>query len=417
MRKASKVRPSGPHGCIVAGFFGVFALGGLVATYFLAWKPLSSIVAAQSWTETECVIVSSQVATHRGSENYTYSIDIRYTYEVDWQTFHGDRYQFSIGSSSGYAGKARVVEAHPPGSETPCYYDPKNPERSVINRKPGIYLLWSLFPLPFLLVGFGGLAAVAFGWPASDDNRKAKRSRGGRWRENRSRGRRAQASPLHAHRTAESYSGARRYASATPGGTLELETQASPTTKVIGTLVIAIFWNAIVSTFLFSIFGEVSGEGFSWFAALFLIPFVLIGIGLILLFFYMVLAWFNPRPRLILVDGHLTPGCKTTLRWQFQGRAERLRQLTIGIEGREKARYRRGTDTHTDTHMFYSQKLVETHHFGEIHRGHVELTLPERTMPTFDAPNNDIEWRLTVKGDIPWWPDVDDGFSIVVYPA
>ena len=37
-------------------------------------------------------------------------------------------------------------------------------------------------------------------------------------------------------------------------------------------------------------------------------------------------------------------------------------------------------------------------------------------MPTFDAPNNDIEWCLKLRGDIPFWPDVAEEFPITVYP-
>ena len=38
------------------------------------------------------------------------------------------------GSSSGYAGKRRVVNAHPVGSLQTCYVDPDDPAASVINR-------------------------------------------------------------------------------------------------------------------------------------------------------------------------------------------------------------------------------------------------------------------------------------------
>ena len=148
-----------------------------------------------------------------------------------------------------------------------------------------------------------------------------------------------------------------------------------------------------------------------------MIPFVLVGVGLVAFFFYQVLATFNPRPHLTLADGHLTPGGETTLRWQLHGRPGRLRKLTIELEGRESARYRRGTDTHTDHHVFFSHELVSEHSFLNFHRGEVALRLPERTMPSFEATNNKIEWRLKVRGDIPSWPDVIDDFEITVYPS
>ena len=97
---------------------------------------------ARSWHETQCAIVSSRVATHSGDDGNTYSVEITYDYEYDWQEYRGDRYDFSLGSSSGYERKARIVDAHPPGGEVTCYVDPDDPTRSVIDRSPGGYLLW-----------------------------------------------------------------------------------------------------------------------------------------------------------------------------------------------------------------------------------------------------------------------------------
>ncbi|MCP3956403.1 MAG: DUF3592 domain-containing protein [bacterium] len=402
MTKTSKVRKAKSGGCLMVGFFGIFAVAGGAMFYYLSWKPISNIVAARGWVETECVIVSSEVGVHAGSDGSTYSIDIKYTYEVDWQTYRGDRYNFSIGSSSGYEGKNRVVEAHPPGSEAACYYDTDDPTRSVINRSPGHYLWWGLFPIPFLAVGLGGLIFLLT--PAG------RRKAGSR---DAKQDRRPRAASL------ADVSAPRRYDPAEIGdGPLELDAQASPTMKIVGTLVFAAFWNGIVSVF---VFGEIvpsfrSGD-VAWFTTIFMIPFVLVGIFAILFFLYQVLAFFNPRPQLTLADGHLTPGCETSLRWSFGGRAGRIGKLTIELEGQEKARYRRGTSTHTDEHVFFSRELVSSERFESIHRGNAELALPERTMPTFDSPNNDIEWRLKVRGDIPFWPDVIEDFPITVYPG
>ncbi len=426
MRKTSKVRQTQTHGCLVFGFFCIFAAAGLAAGYFLTWKPLSGIVAARNWVETDCAVVSSDVEANQGSDSTTYRVDIVYTYDVDWQTFQGDRYDFSIGSSSGYEGKAKVVEAHPPGSEVSCYYDPNDPSTSVINREPGSYLWWGLFPVPFLAVGLGGLIGVAF----ARKNRRPSKTEQATGRGHDQHGVRQHGVRQHGasqHGASQHGKASNRYGlhnvqdrtrdrAQTLGGTLELKAQASPTTKVIGTLIIAIFWNGIVSLFLFGDFIHGSG-GFAWLPILFLTPFVLVGIGLIGLFFYMVLAWFNPRPRLTLAEGHLAPGSKTTLSWQFDGRAGRLRQLTIKLEGLEEVRYRRGTDTQTDTYVFFSQTLVTADRLALIHRGRTELNVPERTMPTFEANNNKIKWRLTIHGEIPQWPDVDENFSIVVSPS
>ena len=401
MKKASKVRKAKSGGCLLVGFFAIFALAGGAMSYFMTLRPVANILAARGWNETECVITSSEVAVSSGSDGSTYRVDIHYTYEGDWGTYEGNRYDFSIGSTSGYSGKARIVEAHPPGSEVTCYVDPEDPTRSVINRSPGHFLWWGLFPIPFLAVGVGGLTFLAFsGW-----NRPDRRARKEQKRAARRAGLRA--AGLHGASVHDAGHGA-----------LELEAEASPTMKVIGTLFIAAFWNGIVSVFVFGTIVPSFRRGdIEWFPTLFMIPFVLVGLGLMAFFFYQVLAWFNPRPHLTLADGHLTPGAETTLSWRFTGAAGRLTKLSVELEGLEQVRYRRGTNTYTDTHTFFSRELVAADRFANVHRGHVTLSLPERTMPTFDASNNDVKWQLKVRGEIPVWPDVIDDFPITVYPS
>ncbi len=401
MGKKSKVRQARFGGWIAYGFFGIFAVAGLVTFYFLTWRPLTSILAARSWEETSCVIVSSDVAVNHGSDSTTYRVDIRYTYEAErGETFHGDRYDFSIGSSSGYDAKAAVVEAHPPGREVTCYVDPQDPSRAVINRSAGTFLLWGLFPLPFLAVGLGGLLFLATASGKRSPGKASKRGRG-----------RPAAEPTHV--------GRRRSASSTFSGQVELEAEASPAVKLIGTGCAALFWNGIVSVFLFAvIIPSFRREDPEWFATIFMTPFVLVGLGLIGAVLYQSLASFNPRPRLTLTDRHLTPGNECSLHWQFSGRADRIAKLTIELEGREEARYRRGTSTTTDHRVFFSRELVsQGGRFSSVGRGSTNLDIPRRTMPTFEAPNNKIEWRLKVHGDISFWPDVNETFPIVVYPG
>ena len=60
-----------------------------------------------------------------------------------------------------------------------------------------------------------------------------------------------------------------------PAGMVEIKT-TSPFKALLGAIAIAAFWNGIVSVFVFQLFAE-----FHWFLALFLIPFVLIGLFII----------------------------------------------------------------------------------------------------------------------------------------
>ncbi len=86
-------------GCLIL-FFGIFAAAGGAAFYFVTFLPLWGVTRAQSWTETPCTIVSSEVEVHDGDDGDTYSIDIQYDYTVDGLPYRGEKYHFMPGASS-----------------------------------------------------------------------------------------------------------------------------------------------------------------------------------------------------------------------------------------------------------------------------------------------------------------------------
>lgn len=163
---AGPVEPIGESASIQRGaknvgrlVFGIFLLSGLgfmIPFGFMFW----GLIDSRGWEEIRCTVTSSGVGVHSGDDGSTYSIDIRYRYEWNGQEYSGDRYHFSsFGSSSGYQGKADVVERYPVGSEAPCWVDPDDPEESVLARKVGWEALFVLLPLVFVIIGLlGGLA-------------------------------------------------------------------------------------------------------------------------------------------------------------------------------------------------------------------------------------------------------------------
>ena len=102
---------------------------------------------------------------------------------------------------------------------------------------------------------------------------------------------------------------------------------------------------------------------------------------------------------------------------QLTGAASRVTRLTVTLKGREEARYRRGTDTHTDKHEFHSEVLAEATDPAGIERGSGTIRVPASTMHSFGSTNNKIIWTITVKGEINRWPDVDESFDVTVSPA
>ncbi len=388
---SSRRRGGQSPGCLVL-FFGLFLAVGCVLSYFILWRPWSQWIASRFWEETPCRIVSSQVEESSDSDGSTYKVDITYTYVVEGAgEVRGSNYDFMKVSSSGYDGKAAVVARYPPGTQTTCWVNPKNATESVISRDFSLTYLIGLFPLIFVAAGGGGMV-----WALRQGRKPARQNVG-------SGGPRP--SPFGVEIPADA------------GQPRVLKPQLSPVGKLVGLIFVALFWNGIVSVFLvIMIRGWQAGDGDGCLTA-FLVPFVLVGLGLIFAVFRQFLVLFNPRLELTLSRGALAPGESALLQWQIRGKAERVTRLKLVLEGREEATYRRGTDTVTDREAFATIQIVDSDQPMQIAQGSARVDVPDDTMPSFSADRNKIVWTLKAACEIPGWPDSDDEYEIVVAPS
>jgi hypothetical protein len=381
-----------PTGCL-ALFFSIFLIVGGIAFFFTFVRPMARFFAARSWQETTCTVLESRVAESSDSDGTTYRPEIVYTYSSGGRAYQSNRYDFPGLWSSGRSGKEEIVARYPPGARVSCWINPADPEQAVLSREFGAAYLLGLIPVVFLLVGAGGLV-----WAV----------RAGR------RAREAAMSPV----TAGSASPFGVEPPAGAGlGPLELRSALSPMGKLLGLGFAALFWNGIVSVFLWQVVATWrSGQPNGCLTA-FLIPFVLVGLGLIFGVFRQFLVLFNPRCSLTLSPGVLAPGEGTYLQWRLEGSSSRVRRLRITLEGREEARYRRGTDTYTDRETFASVTVVDSTQPFEIANGSTGFSVPAGTMPSFSAEHNKIVWSLKVQCEIPNWPDSEEEYEVLVRPA
>ncbi|HEV2856407.1 MAG TPA: DUF3592 domain-containing protein [Thermoanaerobaculia bacterium] len=389
----SSRRTTGMSSGCLALFFSVFLVAGCAIFYFMIVGPAREYLSSHSWQETTCTVLTSRVGEHSDSDGTTYSVDVVYTYSFGGRGFQSDRFGFLKVSSSGYDGKARTVARYPPGAKVPCWVDPEHPDKAVLHRELSWDWLFALLPLAFIAVGGGGLV-----W-AVRSGRQAKS--------------RAGSLPL----VPASPFGVEPPPAVSAGGPLELKPTMSPLGKLLGLLFVSLFWNGIVSVFLFQVVGSWrSGQPNGCFTA-FLIPFVLVGLGLIYGTIRQFLVLFNPRPRFTLNPGVLTTGGTGYLQWSFAGRSGRVRRLTVVLEGREEARYRRGTDTYTDRNTFASIQVIDAAEPYTIANGSTSFSVPADTVPTFKASHNKILWSLKICCEIPGWPDSDDEYEVLVRPG
>lgn len=403
---ARRTRAGGGVGC-AAAFFGIFLLAGLgfLAIFAVpAWRNLE----ARSWTEVPCEVLESRVETHAGDDGDTYTVAVRYRYHVDGRDHVSDRYDFFPGSTSGYDGKAGIVERLPAGTRTVCYVDPDDPSEAVLERRFTAEYLWGLLPLVFVAVGASGIVATLAGaW-------RARRRPRTQWTAGRPDWLPAQA----AEPAPGAYEGGRVAPLPTRGAEapLVLESGMSPLGKLVGVLFIALFWNGIVGVFVWQLWESWRAGSFDGCLAVFLLPFVGVGALLLAGIPYQFLALFNPRPRLTLTPGRLDLGGSAELAWGFRGWPSRIRRLRITLEGVEEADYGSGDSHRTARETFASYDLLDATLPVEIAGGAILVHVPADTMHTFEAPDNRIVWTLKLHGKIRFWPDVSEELRVVIHP-
>jgi hypothetical protein len=202
-----------------------------------------------------------------------------------------------------------------------------------------------------------------------------------------------------------------------PNSPIVLKPRSSPFSKCVGSLVAALFWNGIVSVFLFHLFKSWRSGYFEWFLALFLSPFVLIGMGLLLATVYFFLGLFNPRPRLTVTPGAPRLGDSLRIEWNISGRVEALQDFKVWLEGREEATYTRGTRSATDRSVFARVEVTKLSVAQEMRCGSATVSVPAELMHSFTSQHNKIVWSILVSGQIPRWPDLQEEFGVTVLPA
>lgn len=361
-------------------FFGM----GALFCWMMGLSPLLKSLGSNDWVQTECRITSSEVERHRSSDGSTYSIEISFSYQFGGQEYLSDTYNFNRVNSSGYEGKAKVVAQYAEGSTQTCWVNPEQPSQAVLSRAIPTIVYWIIpFSSVFMLIGLGASAATLGlfpkQWKLSPDNR-------------------------HKPVTTEA------------SGSRVLKPDASGIGKLIGAVVFAGLWNGIVSLFVVQAVKSHQRGAPDWFLTLFLIPFVVIGIGAVLSIFYFLLALRNPKLTLALGESSPRLGDSVQLDWEANQSLHRLKTLRISLIGRESATYRRGTRSVTDHATFHSDTILELDGPVSEQSGSLTLDVPIDSMHTFDSGNNEILWHLQVDGDIARYPDIKDSYPITVRP-
>ncbi len=376
---SDKARRAG-RGWGLVVLFAAFALigGGVLLGVFL--RPLRQVVESPSWRETECVIEFSRVGRHEGDDSTTYSVDVLYSYEFGGKQYHSSRHRIFSAASSGYTAKRAIVKSIPKGARTRCYVNAADPRDAVLDRSFPKQMFLGLIPLAFFLIGGAGLARV---FPKA----RLGADRG-----------RAFAAPQ------------------IESGPVVLRPKVGSFGRFAGCAFFTVFWNGVLSVFLWDLIGRWRRGSEPWLETLFLAPFVLVGLGCVAGLAHGFLGLFSPRPLVRMMPGSLSLGGSASVEWEIGRGSSAIRRLRIYVEGREEINFRRGKSTVTNRHTFARFELADIVQPFELSRGTASFAIPRDTMHSFETPNNKIIWALHVQGEMRLWPDIAEELPLNVKP-
>ncbi|MEW4488577.1 DUF3592 domain-containing protein [Thalassoglobus sp. JC818] len=415
-------RSSWGAGCFVAFVVTwisvIFVLVGGSVLWTMVLSPVMETLSAPKWVETPCVIHRSEVVQAIDDpEDGQDSLEIEFEYNFEGQQYQSDQFSFSPTSNLSAVEIREISEKYAVGTEQTCFVDPDDPATAVLRAESPEITWMGLFGLVFVVIGL----TLAIGTFVAS-NRKSEIEKSDPFADPPAR------RTFDVADRSELRSGLAR-SEEKPGqseydeedlfeepGPITLKAESHPLMLFFVLLVFGIVWNGIVFMIASERFDDWANLKFKGFEDLFLMPFLIVGIGVLLGAIYAFMASLNPRPVVVLSRQLIPLGGFATANWHFEGGFGSVRKLTLSLIGTEEAVYRRGTDTHTDTNEFYREVLFETDSPSEISSGETEVAVPTDTMHTFKSSNNKIVWVIKLHGEIGLWPDVQMKFPIRVVP-
>lgn len=250
-------------------FCAAFLGAGAATLWFTVMQPSIRWLQARQWVAYPAEILSIGLESGAGSEGETvYSIATRFSYTHEGCRFESDRFGFKTGKTNvGVETMRRKVREFRENPHPSCWVNPGNPTQAVLDRSlPDGTLTGVFFSLPFLTVGLIGTTWMLFG-PALTSARKHRQAL---LLENLAR-----------LGLIDDPDSSPQFSPPAVEGRGVIFARSQSLASAVGITAINLFWNGIVAVFLSVLITEwLSGER-QWFLAVFLIPFVVIGLVLL----------------------------------------------------------------------------------------------------------------------------------------
>lgn len=141
------------NSCLGFGLtFIIFLLVGSGLTWW-GWNILQDAKASTSWPKAQGVITDSRVHSSRDSDGaMSYQPDVVYEYSIQNRSYKNQTIKFGENSYSNHSDAEYYVTRYPKGKKVSVSYDPKRPDKSVL--EPGVT------GGSYIVIGIGALFVV-----------------------------------------------------------------------------------------------------------------------------------------------------------------------------------------------------------------------------------------------------------------
>jgi hypothetical protein len=340
--------------------------------------------------------------------------EVKIDYEVQGVTYSQWTYDIHRTTRNTLEEAQAAIDAFAVGKSYPCWYDPADPKTVVLVRG---YQWWIwpalLIPASFVVIGIGGLVYTALHWGRSAERRAAAV-------------RSVPAPELFDLPVAVDpkypYIPDGSEITSSPGTRLayRLPLTHSPGWRLFGLLAACICWNGAVSVFVVMAVRSFLAGTPDWLMSLFVVPFLGVGVALIVVFARLLRLAAAIGPTLVEISDHpLLPGQGYRLFLSQSGKLK-LKSIEISLACEEEAVFRQGTNARTESREVFHQSLYAgagaVVRPGEPLEAECDLPVPAEAMHSFRASHNQVQWKLIVRGDIVDWQPFQRSFPIVVRP-
>lgn len=387
-------------------FYTALIILGAIFFYILTIKPIISSYKISSWDRIPCSIIYADIREERDRDSVSHSIYMLYEYELDARKYRSEKIISTFDRMLTLRAMNRKIEMYQSAEILKCYVNPKDPNDAFLSRRITIHPMVGLFALLAFLIGITGIYYLVTGYcPQGLDPEKPWNQP---WQSSSKTQKENEISSID-----------------------NLSKKLSPDHSMRGcfwtAFLSAVFWNGYLWFLILYDIRVIRGEGFNM-PQFDIITWVFLIIGLLMLipFIYTLFSLFNPSAELIITPFELTLGTSVRLKWKFSKSCYRIKKLSIKLCVVEKIYSKsdmpdnnQGKDMKNGpgSKILYEVKIFESSRSHEMQSGQVDFVIPREEAPhSLYIKDYSISWQIIVHGEIPFFPDLEDSYTLTVMP-